>query len=84
MMEPESQDRVRVIGALTGPALELLLEMVGRAELLLDLSEVREADCDAVHLLSQLAPEQYGLLACPKWLAHRIERERRPQPSAAA
>jgi hypothetical protein len=83
-LEPSRQDRVRVIGTLTAPALELLLEMVGRAELLLDLSEVREADSDAVHLLAQLAPEQYGLLACPKWLAYRIERERRPQPSAAA
>ncbi len=81
--EPSPQDSVRVIGTLTGPSLELLLEMVGRAELQLDLSEVREVDTDAVHLLAQLAPAQYGLLACPKWLAFRIERERRPQPSAA-
>jgi hypothetical protein len=83
-LEPSSQDRVRVIGALTAPALDLLLEMVGRAEVLLDLSEVREAHSDAVHLLAQLAPEQYSLLACPNWLALRIERERWPQPSAAA
>ena len=83
-LEPSPQDRVRVIGTLTAPALELLLEMVGRAEVPLDLSEVREADSDAVQLLAQLSPEQYGLLACPKWLAHRIEREQRPQPSAAA
>ncbi len=83
-VEPRPHDRVRVIGTLTTPALELLLEMVGRAEMLLDLSEVREADSDAVRLLAQLAPDQVGLLACPKWLACRIERERRPQPSGEA
>jgi len=82
--ETGSTDRVRVIGALTGPPLELLLEMVGRAELMLDLSEVREVDSDAVRLLSQLAPDQYKLFACPKWLAVRIEMERRPRPSAEA
>ncbi len=83
-LEPSPEDRVRVIGTVTAPALELLLEMVGRAELLLDLSEVREVDSDAVRLLAQLSPDQYGLLACPKWLAFRVERERRPQPSGAA
>jgi hypothetical protein len=82
--EPGTTDRVRVIGALTGPPLELLLEMVGRAEVMLDLSEVCEVDSDAVRLLAQLAPDQYKLLACPKWLAVRIEMERRPRPSAEA
>jgi len=83
-VQPSPHDRVRVIGTLTAPALELLLEMVGRAEMLLDLSEVREADSDAVRLLAQVAPDQYKLLACPKWLAVRIEMERRPRPSAEA
>ena len=82
-LETNPSERVRVIGALTGPPLEMLLEMVGSAELLLDLSEVGEADADAVRLLAQLAPEQWKLLACPKWLALRIEMEQRPQPSAA-
>jgi ABC-type transporter Mla MlaB component len=82
--ETGSTDCVRVIGALTGPSLELLFEMVGRAEVLLDLSEVREVDSDAVRLLAQLAPDQYKLLACPKWLAVRIEMDRRPRPSAEA
>jgi hypothetical protein len=31
-----------------------------------------------------VAPDQYKLLACPKWLAVRIEMERRPRPSAEA
>ena len=83
-LETDPSERVRVIGALTGPPLEMLLEMVGSAELLLDLSQVRETDVDAVRLLAQLAPEQWKLLACPKWLARRIEMERPPQPSAAA
>jgi hypothetical protein len=82
--ETGSIDGVRVIGTLTGPPLELLLEMVGRAEVRLDLSEVREVESDAVRLLAQLAPDQYELLACPKWLAARIEMERRPRPSAEA
>jgi len=82
--ETGSSDSVRVIGTLTGPPLELLLEMVGRAEVMLDLSEVREVESDAVRLLAQLAPDQYKLLACPKWLAVRIEMERRPRPSAEA
>jgi hypothetical protein len=79
-----SSDRVRVVGALTGPPLELLLEMVGRAEVMLDLSEVREVEPDAVRLLAQLPPGQYKLLACPRWLAARIEMERRPRPSGEA
>ena len=82
--ETGSSDRVRVIGALTGPPLELLLEMVDHAEVMLDLSEVREVDSDAVRLLAQLAPDQYKLLACPKWLSVRIEMERRPRPSTEA
>jgi hypothetical protein len=82
--ETGSSDRVRVIGALTGPPLELLFEMVGHAEVMLDLSEVREVDSDAVRLLAQVAPDQYKLLACPKWLAVRIEMERRPRPSPEA
>jgi len=83
-VDTNPHDRVRVIGTLTAPALELLLEMVGRAEMLLDLSEVREADSDAVRLLAQLAPDQVGLLACPKWLAFRMVREGRPRPNGTA
>ena len=83
-LEPASQERVRVCGALTAPALDLLLDVVSRAEVQLDLAEVREADSDAVHLLALLPPELFSLVACPKWLALRIETERWPRPSAAA
>jgi hypothetical protein len=83
-IEATPSERVRIIGALTITPLEMLLETTGSAELLLDLTEVREADSDAVHLLAQLAPEQWKRLTCPKWLAFRVDMERRSQPSAAA
>lgn len=83
-VEPRRNDRVRVIGSLTARALELLLEMVGNAQMRLDLSEVREADADAVRLLAQLAPDQFDLVACPRWLAFRIQGEARPQAGGMA
>jgi hypothetical protein len=76
-IESSRQGRVRVIGALRSPPLQtLLLDSVGGAEVELDLSEVHEADADAVRLLSQL-PDRCRLVACPKWLALWIEIERR-------
>jgi hypothetical protein len=45
---------------------------------------VREVDSDAVRLLAQLAPDQHRLLACPKWLAVRIEMERWPRRGTEA
>ena len=83
-LECSPPDRVRVIGALTGAALETLLEMVKTTEVLLDLSEVREADTDAVQLLARLASERWDRFAPPRWLELRIEMERRSRPSAAA
>jgi hypothetical protein len=77
-------DRVRVIGALTGEALDTLLGMVKTTEVLLDLSEVREADAGAVRLLARLAPEWCDRFASPDWLALRIEMERRCPPCAVA
>jgi hypothetical protein len=40
-LETGPPDRVRVIGALTGAALETLLEMVKTTDVLLDLSRAR-------------------------------------------
>ena len=81
-LEASPPGRVRVIGALTGAALETLLEMVKTTEVLLDLSEVYEADTDAVQLLTRLAPERWNLFAPPRWLELRIEMERRSLPRA--
>ena len=55
-LETSPPERVRVIGALTGAALLMLLDMVKTAEVLLDLSEVHEADTDAVGVLARLGP----------------------------
>jgi len=83
-LEASPRHRVCVIGALMGEALKTLFEMVKTTEVLLDLSQVREADAEAVQLLARLAPERCNRFASPKWLALRIEMERRSQPSAVA
>ena len=83
-LETSPSGRVRVIGALTGAALKTLFEMVKTTEVLLDLSQVRETDAEAVQLLARLAPERCDRFASPKWLALRIVMERRSQPSAVA
>ena len=83
-LETSQPERVRVIGAVTGAALLMLLDMVKTAEVLLDLSDVREADSDAVRLLARRGPGVCERLACPSWLALRIESERRSQPSPPA
>jgi hypothetical protein len=83
-LEASPPDRVRVIGPLTGAALKALFEMVKTTEVLLDLSQVRETDAEAVHLLARLAPERCDWFAPPKWLALRIEMERQSQLSAVA
>jgi len=81
-LESSPPERVRVIGALTGTALLMLLDMVKTTEVLLDLAEVREVDTDAVSVLARLGPGSCDRLACPSWLAARIDSERRPQPTA--
>jgi hypothetical protein len=83
-LETSPPERVRAIGALTSAALLMLLDMVKAAEVLLDLSEVREADIDAVGVLARLGPGVCDRLACPSWLALRIESERRSQANAPA
>jgi hypothetical protein len=77
---------VRVTGALTGAVLLVLLDMVKTSELLLDLSEGREANTDAVRVLARLgsgvsdrasAPGRTALLM---WLIDRSSRlPRRPR-----
>ena len=81
-LETSPAERVRVIGPLTGAVLLMLLDMAKAAEVPLDLSEVSEVDTDAVRVLAQLGPGTCDQLACPSWLAVRIENERRFQPSA--
>lgn len=68
---------VRISGALKGSALSVLLRNLNDERLTLDLSEVRDADADAVRILSGLPPARCELVGCPRWLALWIERERR-------
>jgi ABC-type transporter Mla MlaB component len=76
-------DGLRIIGALKSAFLSRLLETAGGGEVVLDLSEVSEADAASVRLLARLAGDQCRLVGCPKWLALWIEREGRPRRQAA-
>ena len=77
-IEGTPRDGLRIIGALTGTVLKRLLEMTGDGEVLLDLSEVSEADAANVRLLARLADGHCRLVNCPQWLALWIDRERQP------
>jgi hypothetical protein len=73
---------VRIIGVLQGEVLRELFESLGTQEAMLDLSEVREADAEAVRMLAQMPPGRCKLVHCSKWLALWIEQERRLSPTA--
>jgi hypothetical protein len=66
--EPGQPVRARVIGALTGDAVQVLLAAVDRGVALLDLSQVDDVDEPAVRVLAGLLPRRCSLLACPRWL----------------
>jgi hypothetical protein len=68
--------RIRVIGSLEGPCLDVLAEEIERSATELDLSEVDKAEESAVRLLAGLSPERCTLVSCPAWLARWIERVR--------
>ena len=79
-IEETTRDGLRIIGALTGTVLGRILEMKGGAEVVLDLSEVSEADAANVRLLARLADGHCKLVNCPQWLGLWIDRERRQPP----
>ena len=66
--EPGQPARARVIGALTGDAVKVLLAAVDRGVALLDLSQVDDVDEPAVRALAGLLPRRCSLVACPRWL----------------
>jgi hypothetical protein len=66
--------RVRVMGALDQAALPLLTSAIEEGDVVLDLSEVSDADESAVGLLARIPPGQCGFAGCPGWLARRVER----------
>ena len=72
---------VRVIGALDGPVLHILSQTLSTGPVVLDVSEVSQADQAAVRLLAGLTPEQCTLAGCPTWLSLWIERLRLAEPA---
>jgi ABC-type transporter Mla MlaB component len=66
--EPGAPEQARVIGSLTGEALQILLDAVDGGVTVLDLSGVDQVDDSAVHLLARLWPERCTFVACPRWL----------------
>jgi len=77
-IEGTTRNRLRIIGALTGTILRRMLEPTGGGDVVLDLSEVSEADAANVRLLARLADGHCKLVNCPQWLALWIDRERQP------
>jgi ABC-type transporter Mla MlaB component len=75
-LEEGTAKRVRVIGSLEGPALRLLAQAVSEGPVILDLSEVNQADEGGVRLLAGLPPERCALAGCPTWLSLWLERVR--------
>ena len=66
--------RVRLVGALDNAALPLLTEAISDGGVVLDLSEVTEADESAVTLLARVPAGHCSFVGCPLWLARRVER----------
>ena len=66
--EPGEPRRARVIGSLTGDAVQVLVDAVDGGVTALDLSEVDQVDDSAVRVLATLQPERCRLVACPRWL----------------
>jgi len=76
--EPGQPARARVIGALTGDALQVLLAAVNRGVVLLDMSQVDDVDEPAVRALAGPLSRRCSLVACPRWLELWLGRVRWP------
>jgi hypothetical protein len=74
--EPSVPGLARVIGSLTGDAVQVLVQAVAAGVRVLDLSEVDQADAEAVRVLADLERDPCTLVACPRWLELWIERVR--------
>ena len=75
-IDGEASGRIRVIGSLEGPWVDVLAEELERGATELDLSEVDKAEESAVRLLAGLSPERCALVSCPAWLARWVAQVR--------
>ena len=64
--------RARVIGSLSGDAVEVLLDAVDSGVAVLDLSELHPIDDSAVRVLAGLWPIHCSLVGCPPGLERRL------------
>ena len=69
---------MRVIGSLIGRAVRRLFEAISCGEVVLDLSEVDEANDSAVMFIAHLPKERCTLAACPGWLLPWLKLYRQP------
>jgi hypothetical protein len=74
--DPSVPGLARVIGSLTGDAVQVLVQAVDAGVRVLDLSEVDQADTAAIRVLADLERDPCTLVACPRWLELWIERVR--------
>ena len=70
--EPAGAGRARVIGSLTGDAVQVLLAAVNSGVAVLDLSGLFPIDDSAVRILAGLWPTRCTLVACPPGLELRL------------
>jgi anti-anti-sigma regulatory factor len=82
-LEETPARRLEVIGALNSAALHLLVRALEDGPVVLDLSEVSQADERAVRLLARLPAETCTLAGCPNWLSGWLERVRRATAGVA-
>ena len=68
--------RIRARGVLDESVVHLLTSAISDGDVVLELSEVTDADEAVVSLLARLPAGQCGFVGCPSWLARRIERRR--------
>ena len=68
--------RARVIGSLTGDAVQILFDAVDGGVAVLDLAEVMQVDDTTMHILAKLGAERCTLVACPRWLELWLARVR--------
>ncbi len=72
-IETDAPGRLRAIGSLVGPSVQVLAEALAEGTVSLDVSQVDRADERAVRLL---AAARCALVSCPAWLARWIARLR--------